>query len=284
VKGAKFTLTDKSPDTADRLSWTWGKGALTQKADFGNPVAGDDYALCLYQDGSLFQSWAAPAGGRWKSNPKGYVYTDRAASEGLSSIKLIEGLTGKARITVKGKGAVLAMPDLDDDLGGVLDVQVQRGAGQPCWGATYTPPYRKQGPGNLVAHSDPATTTTTTSSTTTTTLLPVWSAIHSQVIGPTCGGCHGGSGGLNGLAACNTGHAALVDVPSTELTSMDRVEPFDPTMSWLMHKLDGTQDDFMSMCVSWFCGGQMPLGGELSEPVRDAIRTWITNGAVNDCP
>jgi hypothetical protein len=29
----------------------------------------------------------------------------------------------------------------------------------------------------------------------------------------------------------------------------------------------------------------MPLGGQpLSQEVRDAIRTWISNGAVNDCP
>jgi hypothetical protein len=34
-----------------------------------------------------------------------------------------------------------------------------------------------------------------------------------------------------------------------------------------------------------FCGQQMPLGGPfLSTDVRDSIRTWITNGAANDCP
>jgi len=34
-----------------------------------------------------------------------------------------------------------------------------------------------------------------------------------------------------------------------------------------------------------FCGSQMPLGGWLlAQSVRDAIRTWITNEAMNDCP
>jgi len=34
-----------------------------------------------------------------------------------------------------------------------------------------------------------------------------------------------------------------------------------------------------------FCGSQMPLGGSfLAQSVRDAIRTWITNEAMNDCP
>jgi hypothetical protein len=63
---------------------------------------------------------------------------------------------------------------------------------------------------------------------------------------------------------------------------MDRVEPFDSTLSWLMHKLDGTQGGFS--CPST-CGVQMPAGGmPLSQSVRDSIRTWIDNGAVDDCP
>jgi hypothetical protein len=52
-----------------------------------------------------------------------------------------------------------------------------------------------------------------------------------------------------------------------------------------MHKLDGDQAWFDSMCTGTFCGNQMPLGGPfLSAAEREAIRTWITEGAVNDCP
>jgi hypothetical protein len=66
---------------------------------------------------------------------------------------------------------------------------------------------------------------------------------------------------------------------------MNRIEPGDPTLSWIMHKLDGTQNDFLLECTGWFCGARMPLGGPyLSPNARDAIRTWITNGASNDCP
>ncbi|HJQ83153.1 MAG TPA: PQQ-binding-like beta-propeller repeat protein [Candidatus Binatia bacterium] len=128
------------------------------------------------------------------------------------------------------------------------------------------------------------TTTTTTTSSTTTTLPPSWAAIHAAVIAPSCGSCHGGSGGLSGLADCNTGHANLVNVPSTELPTMDRVEPGSPTMSFFMHKLDGTQHDFDAGCGG-SCGGTMPLNQpQLSLSVRDSIRTWILDGAVNDCP
>ncbi len=135
----------------------------------------------------------------------------------------------------------------------------------------------------------PTTTTTSTTSSTTsstsTSLPPSWAAIHAAVIGPTCGACHGGSGGLSGLADCNTGYANLVNVPSTEIPTMDRVEPGDPTTSWLMHKLDGTQGGFIAQCIGGGCGSSMPPAQPLlSSGVRNAIRTWITNGAIDDCP
>jgi outer membrane protein assembly factor BamB len=131
------------------------------------------------------------------------------------------------------------------------------------------------------------TTSTTTSITTTTTQPPSWAAIQANVIGPICGGCHssGGFGGLGGLDTCNGGYAALVNVPSTELARMDRVEPGSPGTSWLIQKLDGTQFLFDAECVGGSCGSRMPLGQTpLSGPTRNAIRTWIANGAVNDCP
>jgi len=40
-----------------------------------------------------------------------------------------------------------------------------------------------------------------------------------------------------------------------------------------------------AQCGGMFCGSQMPLGGSfLAQSVPDAIRTWITNEAMNDCP
>jgi outer membrane protein assembly factor BamB len=121
--------------------------------------------------------------------------------------------------------------------------------------------------------------------TATATLPPSWAAFQAQVIGPTCGGCHGGAGGLTGLDSCNSGWTSLVGVASTELPTMHRVEPGDPTMSWLMQKLDGTQAAFNASCIGGSCGSQMPANqSPLSAAVRDVIRTWIANGAANDCP
>jgi polyvinyl alcohol dehydrogenase (cytochrome) len=142
----------------------------------------------------------------------------------------------------------------------------------------------------LATTTTTVTTTPSTSVTTTTgtTLAPSWAAIHAAVIDPVCGGCHGGpigAGSLGGLDACDTGYANLVNVPSSELPGADRVEPGDPAASWLVTKLDGTQAFYDAQCIGGFCGSPMPLNGSmLSTGVRNAIRTWILNGAQNDCP
>jgi hypothetical protein len=111
--------------------------------------------------------------------------------------------------------------------------------------------------------------------------------LHATVIGPRCGTCHGldAEGGLSGLGACRSAHANLVDVASTTLPGRLRVEPGAAARSWLMQKLEGTQDDFAAQCVGGECGDPMPLEPpRLEQATRDAIAAWIANGAVNDCP
>lgn len=285
---SKFTLRNRTPDNGDGLSWKWVKGETTPRADFGDPLTTDEYVLCLYENGALVQDWRMPAGQQcggkpcWKDSGRSVQYKDRDGTpEGIQGAKLSEGLTpGKAKIGVKGKGAHLGMPDLSQ-LTGVLDVQLQR-TGGTCWGSSHAPPYRKNDGGTLIAFS--TVTTTTTSTTTTTTLPALWSAIHAAVIAPRCAGCHGGAAGLSNLGDCDLAWDSLVGVASVENPTMDRVEPGDPTTSWLMHKLDGTQGDYLAQCSGMFCGSRMPLGGPyLSVQERDAVRAWILGGAANDC-
>ena len=276
---SKLLIKDKSPNSGDTILWKWTKGAATDLADFGDPTSTADYALCVYEDGVLQHGFDIPAGASWKATSSGFSYHDKdRAPAGILAGKLKAGADGKSSIKVKGKGDLLdlALSPAPDEFTGVLKVQLQRTDGSVCWGATFSPPYAKQDSAQLKAVSDAPPTMAPPD--------PVWSAIHSQVIGSTCGGCHGGSAGLSGLGNCNTAYAALVGVPSTENPSMNRVEPGDPGNSWLMYKLDGTQGWFTGTCSGGFCGSQMPLGGELSVDVRDAIRFWIASGAANDCP
>jgi hypothetical protein len=273
---SKLLVKDVMPDDGDKLLWKLTKGAATAKAEFGDPLGGDGYALCVYEDDVLVREIAIPAGSmRWQETAAGFSYRDPNLSpDGVLTVKLTAGAAdGDTKIRLKARGANLGPPDLAPPTG-TLDIQLRRTDGSICWGATYSPPFKKQIPGLLKAVSDPLPT-----------LAPLWSEIHAEVIGPTCGGCHGGSGGLTGLNNCFNAHVNLVNVASTELPTMDRVTPGVPAMSWLMHKLDGTQGDFTAQCTAMSCGASMPFGSPpLPVDVRDAIRSWITDGALNDCP
>jgi hypothetical protein len=288
---SKLALSDKGGDSQG-LGWKFTKGEATQLADYGSPLETDDFELCLYDDGVLVATFQMPAGGTcptrecWRDRGTQFLYKDKEATpDGMTLAKLAVGVRdGDTKIILKGRGANLALPSLLD-ISGVLDVRLHRSSGADCWGASFSPPFRSQDASKLKAASDaPVGPTTTTSTTSTTLLFPEWSDIHAKVIGPICGGCHGGSGGLDGLAECASGYAALVNVPSVALPSMDRVEPGDSTLSWIMHKIDGTQKNFNASCQGGFCGSRMPLGSPLSQNRRDTIRAWINDGAINDCP
>jgi acyl-homoserine lactone acylase PvdQ len=150
---ALLVLKDKAPDTRDGLLWKWLKGATTAKSDFGDPLTTTDYRLCLYDGTAALVAHAeAPAGGTcdarrarpcWRESATGFKYVDRDLTpSGLQKVLLKAGPEGKARILVKGKGALLALPSLP-----VLDlpvtVQLLNGAGA-CWEASYGSTLRNQ--------------------------------------------------------------------------------------------------------------------------------------------
>jgi hypothetical protein len=83
-------LRDRLPDSRDRLTWKWVKGAATTPADFGDPTLATDYRLCVYDatgDGAaLIAAADIPAGGTcagtpcWKATTRGFRYRDKAAT------------------------------------------------------------------------------------------------------------------------------------------------------------------------------------------------------------
>jgi hypothetical protein len=77
---------------------------------------------------------------------------------------------------------------------------------------------------------------------------------------------------------------ALVGKPSNELTAMPLVTPSNPNESYLMHKLDGDQCQYTSMCSNDNCQNTMPSGVTVVLPVseRDTVRRWIAQGATNE--
>jgi hypothetical protein len=99
-------------------------------------------------------------------------------------------------------------------------------------------------------------------------------SIEDNVFTPICSKCHIGAGAPEGLQL-DAAHAynLLVGVPSVEEPNLLRVNPGNPDLSYMVHKIEGQ---------AGIEGGQMPLGETpLPQATIDAIRQWITNGAPN---
>lgn len=147
---AKLQITDRSPDEKDQLQWQWSKGEATTVADFGDPVASDLYALCLYDDTGLQATLEIPPGGLcrgrpcWQPKSHGFTYRNKDATAfGITQLTLKAGATGKASLQLKGKGDLLPLPPLPS-LTGTIDVQVRNHGNGNCWGATFVPPFDKR--------------------------------------------------------------------------------------------------------------------------------------------
>lgn len=90
-------------------------------------------------------------------------------------------------------------------------------------------------------------------------------------------GCHVPGNPMAGLVlAAGFSYDALVDVPSTELPSMDRVNPGDPATSYLWQKISKNPPPF---------GWQMPApatGSVMPASEQDIIQRWILQGATRN--
>ncbi len=158
---ASLLMKDRTPDAGDQVVWKWLKGPTTPLSDYGDPMTTDDYALCVYDAGTLITSLVAPHGGTcrgkacWSAKATSLVYKnpDESAT-GTRTVSLKQGLAdGKASISVKAKGQNIVMPNLGA-LTGPIDVQLQRSGGAPCFGATYSAPFLKHDPTILSDKAD----------------------------------------------------------------------------------------------------------------------------------
>jgi len=98
---------------------------------------------------------------------------------------------------------------------------------------------------------------------------PSYSEVQS-IFNSNCVICHGsvGSAGLS-LVQVNSFNA-LVDVSSSQVPMLNRVESGDSDMSYLVWKIDGR---------SGIVGARMPLGGLLRDENIQTIKDWIEAGA-----
>lgn len=99
-------------------------------------------------------------------------------------------------------------------------------------------------------------------------LVPTIESIQDRVFTPRCSGCHVGAAAPRGLQLTDaeTSYSMLVGVRSSEFPDLFRVSVGNPDDSYLIHKLEGTQE----------VGERMPRGGPyLDSDTISVIRTWI---------
>ncbi len=106
---------------------------------------------------------------------------------------------------------------------------------------------------------------------------PTLSSIQANIFTPTCAtsGCHSGANPARNLDL-STGQAfdELVDVTSGDNPDLFLVAPGKPDSSYLVWKIEGNAN---------IEGQRMPRGGDaLSTTNIDAIRTWISDGALDN--
>lgn len=106
---------------------------------------------------------------------------------------------------------------------------------------------------------------------------PTLTSLQSSIFTPRCAvaGCHVGAGAQEGmdLSAGQT-HSNVVNVSSHQLPQFLRVEPGDPSDSYLYMKLAGDPR---------ILNQRMPFGGPyLSDEELEAVAAWILAGAADD--
>ena len=101
---------------------------------------------------------------------------------------------------------------------------------------------------------------------------PSIEAIQDHVFTPHCVSCHAGATAPQGLRLedAQTSYSMLVGVRSMEYPLLFRVAASDADNSYIIHKLEGTQE----------VGNQMPNGGPyLDQDTINVVRQWISDGA-----
>jgi hypothetical protein len=106
-------------------------------------------------------------------------------------------------------------------------------------------------------------------------IQPTLASIQANVFTPSCAksGCHNASSIQAGLnLEAGSSWVNLVNIRSTQNSSLVRVIPFDPDGSFLVQKLEATAP---------IIGGRMPADGPpfLQQATVDMIRQWIMDGA-----
>ena len=143
---SNLLVTDRTPDTGDRVTWKWRHGAETALTDFEDPTNSTTFVVCVFDPGgSSIMRMTVPSAATcgsascWqRRGARGFAYeSDSGSPDGVTALGLGAGAAGTARITLKGEGAALQMPSIPS-LALPLRVQLNASAEGACWESVYT--------------------------------------------------------------------------------------------------------------------------------------------------
>ena len=134
---------NKSFNDKDKLIWKWLKGAATTTAEFADPTATADYALCIYGGTAtslVAQIHIPPSSTKWQPiSTKGFKYKDvTLAADGTQKVILKSGVAGKSKALLKGRGANLPDPLDVGPLGTPVTAQLLNYQSGVCWEGNFT--------------------------------------------------------------------------------------------------------------------------------------------------
>ena len=139
-------------------------------------------------------------------------------------------------------------------------------------------------PGTQVEGSNPTRVSVTDGSTSSAnfstspvTVTVTFSVDVMAILNAHCNNCHT-AGGPPAQLNLDPGvaYANIVNVPATELGSMDRIEPGNPDSSYVVNKLQGTHQSVGGS------GTVMPPSGGLPQATVNVMRTWVSEGALDN--
>jgi cysteine-rich repeat protein len=162
---AQIKIRDQERVGGLKFIWRWRRGAATDVAELGDPLATTHYQLCVYDQDTLLTGATAPAAGICGvTNPKpcwkrrggrGFRYKDVWQSilpSGISKLILKAGRDGKAEVQLHATGGLFEFPS-NGGLGlphlaaiqQPLRIQVQNSLGL-CFEAVFSAPPIRQDP------------------------------------------------------------------------------------------------------------------------------------------
>lgn len=143
---AVISIKKNADPRRNQIAFQWLRGSESIAADFADPTGSSDYNLCVYDSTGARVALRMPAGTNCGDRPcwsalgrpdslKGYRYRDRDLSnDGVQAVLLRSGDDQRSKLSLKGKGAGLVLPN-PGTLSPNLVVQLVKSG--ECWEAEF---------------------------------------------------------------------------------------------------------------------------------------------------